>query len=178
MAGLSFMESFALGYMAAGSGPGLAETGVSVLHDLRYKRDLAQADANYTALVNEYNRLVNGINELYRHGVGLEATVARQNERIVHLEQVIADAIPRAAELEQRAATAEQRAADVAKREAEARRELTNLQERYRNARNLLAVHASGLEEAKAEIARLEAIIAGMSKPREQDSPAPNTSAS
>lgn len=179
MAGLdNFMESFALGYIAANSGPSLGDEAIGILQDRRYRRDLAQANANYNALVNEYNRLVNGINELYRHGVGLEATVASQNERIAQLEQAISDAIPRATELEQRAADAERRAADLAAREVEVRRELTNLQELHRNARNLLSIHVSELNEAKVKIARLEAIIAGLTKPPEQDSPAPDTQAS
>ena len=66
MAELGFMESLALGMIAGRSGPGLAETGVGVLHDLRHKQALAEAGADYAALVNQYNRLVDGYNELYR----------------------------------------------------------------------------------------------------------------
>jgi chromosome segregation ATPase len=168
MAGLSFMESFALGYMAAGSGPDWGATLSGIQTDYSYKQALAQADADYTALVNEYNRLVDGFNELYRIGSRLEAQVASQNERIARLEQVIADA-------NRRADAAEKRAADAEARDAEAQRDAAALQERYRGARNLLAAHASELDEARAENTRLEAIIAGMNRPPEQDAPSPDT---
>lgn len=157
MAALGFMESFALGYIAAGSGPDMGSATAGILSDLGHKRDLAQADADYTALVNEYNRLVDGFNQLYRAGLSLEAEVASQSERVASLEPAIADA-------NQRATVAEQRAAVLTTREAEARRDATFYKERYHSARNLLSVHASRLDEAQAEIARLEAIIAGMPK--------------
>jgi chromosome segregation ATPase len=171
MAGLSFMESFALGYMAAGSGPDWGATLSGIQTDYRYKQALAQADANYTALVNEYNRLVDGFNELYRIGSRLEAQVASQNERIARLEQVIADA-------NRRADAAEKRAAEAEAREAEAQRVAAFFEEQYRSACDLLTKDATELEDAKREIARLEALIASTSTPTGQGTPAPDTPAS
>jgi chromosome segregation ATPase len=168
MAGLSFMESFALGYMAAGSGPDWGATLSGIQTDYRYKQALAQADANYTALVNEYNRLVDGFNELYRIGTRLEAQVATQNERIARLEQAVADA-------NRRADAAEQRAAELATREAEARREATFYKQRDNSATDIITEYATELDEAQKQITRLEAIIAGMSRPPEQDAPSPDT---
>lgn len=191
MAGLSFMESFALGYMAGDPGPGLAETGVGVLHDLRYKRDLAQADADYAALVNDYNQLVDRFNALCRHA---ETTVASQDDRIDQLERTIANAIPLATELEQRAASldrravvaeqraaaaaAEQRDAELVRQEAQTRPDMADLQRNYIGTRNLLSVHASELDWALAEIAQLEATIASIGKLPGQDTPAPDAPAS
>ena len=82
MAGLSFMESFALGYMAAGSGPDWGATLSGIQTDYRYKQALAQADADYAALVNDYNRLVDGFNEIYRIGSRLRIRITLSS--VVH----------------------------------------------------------------------------------------------
>jgi chromosome segregation ATPase len=167
MAGLSFMESFALGYMAAGSGPDWGATLSGIQTDYRYKQALAQADANYTALVNEYNRLVDGFNELYRIGTRLEAQVASQNERIARLEQAVDDA-------NRRATAAEQRAAELAAREAEARRDATYYEDRWQSATDIITRYATELNAAKREIARLNAILTGEDKAPDEDTPAPD----
>ena len=55
----------------------------------------------YAALVNQYNRLVDGYNELYRHARSLEDETARQSEQNEALGQGLAAANARVATLEQ-----------------------------------------------------------------------------
>lgn len=169
MAELGFMESLALGYMAAGSSR-LADTGVGVLHDLRHKQALAQAGADYAALVNQYNRLVDGYNELYSHARNLEDETARQSEQNGALSQGLAAANARVTALEQWGN-------DLAVREAEARRDA----EFHKASRDRIGAMGDQeivkLREAEAEIARLQAIIAGMTKaPEDPPSSSPSVS--
>ena len=72
MAELGFMESLAARRHRAAGPADWPTHGVGVLHDLRHKQALAQAGADYAALVNQYNRLVDGYNELYSHARSLE----------------------------------------------------------------------------------------------------------
>jgi tetrahydrodipicolinate N-succinyltransferase len=169
MAELGFMESLALGYMAAGSSR-LADTGVGVLHDLRHKQALAQAGADYAALVDQYNRLVDGYNELYSHARNLEDETARQGEQNNALSQGLAAANARVAALEQWGN-------DLALREAEARRDA----EFHKASRDRISKMGDQeivkVREAQAEIARLQAIIAAMTKaPEDPPSPSPSVS--
>jgi hypothetical protein len=169
MAELGFMESLALGYMAAGSSR-LADTGVGVLHDLRHKQALAQAGADYVALVDQYNRLVDGYSELYSHARNLEDENARQGEQNDALNQGLAAANARVAALEQWGN-------DLAAREAQARHDA----DYYKASRDRISVMADQeimkVVEAQAEIARLQAIIAGMTEaPEDPPSSSPSIS--
>jgi DNA repair exonuclease SbcCD ATPase subunit len=169
MAELGFMESLALGYMAAGSSR-LADTGVGVLHDLRHKQALAQASADYATLVDQYNRLVDGYNELYTLARNLEDENARQAEQNGELSQQLAAA-------NARVATLEHWGNDLATREAEARRDA----DYYKASRDRISKMGDQeivkVREAEAEIARLQAIIAGMTKaPEDPPSSSPSVS--
>lgn len=170
MAELGFMESLALGYMAAGSSR-LADTGVGVLHDLRDKQALAEAGADYAALVNQYNHLVDGYNELYSHARSLEGGTARQSSQIETLSQGLAAANERVAALEQWGN-------GFAVREAEARRDAEYYKASRDRISNMATQDAMKLFEAQAEIARLQAIIAGMAKASDQDAPSSDGAAS
>jgi chromosome segregation ATPase len=163
MAELGFMESLALGYMAAGSSR-LADTGVGVLHDLRHKQALAQAGADYAALVGQYNRLVDGYNELYSHARSLEDETARQSEQNEALSQGLEAAHARIATLEQwgNALTAS---------DAEARRDAEYYKDSYHQMGRMATDDAMKLRESQAEIARLQAIIAGMAQAPEDPPP-------
>jgi hypothetical protein len=169
MAELGFMESLALGYMAAGSSR-LADTGVGVLHDLRHKQALAQAGADYAALVDQYNRLVDGYNELYSHARNLEDETARQGEQNDALSQGLAAANARVAALEQWGN-------DLATREAQARHDAKFHKDSYDRIGRMATEDAIKLREAKAEIARLQAVIAGMTQaPEDPPSSSPSVS--
>ena len=169
MAELGFMESLALGYMAAGSSR-LADTGVGVLHDLRHKQALAQAGADYAALVDQYNRLVDGYNELYSHARNLEDETARQGEQNDALSQGLAAANARVAALEQWGN-------DLAAREAQARHDADYYKASRDRMGNMATQDAMKLFEAQAEIARLQAVIAGMTKaPEDPPSSSPSIS--
>jgi hypothetical protein len=159
MAELGFMESLALGYMAAGSGPRLAETGVGVLHDLRHKQAMAQADAAYAALINEYNYVVDrheaGVERFWRvHGHYTEWRDAAE-KRKQRIEQLRADLDA----ANQRVAAVEVHRQALALREAEARRDATYYKERYRSVAAMSTEEARDLRHAREEIARLKAII-------------------
>jgi len=178
MAELGFMESLALGYMAAGSGPDWGPTINGILNDRRYKRDLAQADTDYATLVTQYNRLVDGFDELFRLARGLEDQVALQGEHIKQLEGDLIAANERATAAEQRVTTLEQWGNGVAIREAEARRDATFYENQFRGIGDMATKDAIALRKATEEIACLEAIIAGMTKgedraPPASDSPTP-----
>lgn len=165
------MQSLALGYMAAGSGPRLADAGANVRRDLRYKQALAEADANYAALVDEYNQLVDAFNEIHDIGSRLETDLANQQAQITQLEQALALA-------NERAAAAEQSAAALATREAEARRDVEWYKMRHHNVSSLLTQEARDLNRARSEIDRLKAIIAGSTEASDQDLPSAATPAS
>jgi len=169
MAELGFMESLALGYMAAGSSR-LADTGVGVLHDLRHKQALAQAGADYVALVDQYNRLVDGYSELYSHARNLEDENARQGEQNDALNQGLAAANARVAALEQWGNA-------LAASDAEARRDAEYYKDSYHQMGRMATDDAMKLREAQAEIARLQSVIAGMTKaPEEPPSSSPSIS--
>jgi len=163
------MESLALGMMA-GRSSGLAETGVGILHDLRHKRALAQAGADYAALVDQYNRLVDGYNELYSHARNLEDETARQGEQNDALGKGLTAANARVAALEQWGN-------DLAVREAEARRDAEYYKDSYHQMGRMATDDAIKLREARSEIARLQAIIAGMTQaPEDPPSSSPSVS--
>ena len=169
MAELGFMESLALGYMAAGSSR-LADTGVGVLHDLRHKQTLAQAGADYAAFVDQYNRLVDGYNELYSLARNLENETARQSEQNDALSQGLAAA-------NARIATLEHWGNNLAVREAQARHDADYYKASRDRMGNMATQDAMKLREAQAEIARLQAIIAGMTKaPEDPPSSSPSVS--
>ena len=159
MAELGFMESLALGYMAAGSGPRLAETGVGILTDLRHRQAIAHADAAYAALVDDYNNLVakyenlvGRFNHVYDCAKEWMVEGEKRNQRI---EQLRADLDA----ANQRVAAVEVHRQALALREADARRDATYYKERYRSVAAMSTDEARDLRHAREEIARLKAII-------------------
>ena len=137
---------------------------------MRHKRELAQADADYAAIINQYNRLVDGYNELYTLARNLEDETARQSEQNGALSQELAAANARVAKLEQWGN-------DLAVREAQARHDADYYKASRDRMGNMATEDAMKLFEAQAEIARLQAIIAGMTKAPE-DPPASSPSVS
>lgn len=135
-----------------------------LVEHMRHKRELAQADADYVALVNQYNRLVDGYNELYRHARSLEDENAHQSSQIDTLGQGLASA-------NQRVATLEQWGNDLAVREAQARHDA----DFHKASRDRISKMADQeivkLREAQAEIVRLQGIIADMAKAPEDPPP-------
>lgn len=167
------VESWALGSIA---GSLVAQENSRIAHGffehMRHQRDLAHADADYTALVVQHNRLVDGFDQLFRLARGLEDKVARQGEHIKQLEGDLIAANERATAAEQRVTTLEQWGNSLAIREAEARRDATFYKERYHAVCDSGTKDAMALRRATEEIARLEAIIAGMAKGEDQTPPA------
>jgi hypothetical protein len=159
MAELGFMESLALGYMAAGSGPRLAETGVGILTDLRHRQAIAHADAAYAALVDDYNNLVakyenlvGRFNHVYDCAKEWMVEGEKRNQRI---EQLRADLDA----ANQRVAAVEVHRQALALREADARRDAEFYEKQYRSVCKIGTETAFDLGNAQKEIARLKAII-------------------
>jgi chromosome segregation ATPase len=132
-----------------------AEITQGFFEHMRHKRELAQADADYATLVDQYNRLVDGYNELYSHARKLEDETARQSEQNEALSLGLAAA-------NARVATLEHWGSDLAVREAEARRDAEFYKASSDRLGKMGTQDAMKLFEAQTEIARLQAIIAGM----------------
>jgi hypothetical protein len=176
MAELGFMESLALGMIAGRSGNQFGEAGVGIFSDLRHKQQVAQADATYAALVDEYNHVVDRhdavVERFWRvhgHYEAWREEAEKRKERIDALLQELAAA-------NQRVATSEQWGNALAVREAEARRDAEYYKASRDRISNMATQDAMKLFEAQAEIARLQAIIAGMAQ-APQDPPPSGASA-
>jgi chromosome segregation ATPase len=131
---------------------------------MRHKRELAQADSEYASLVDQYNRLVDGYNELHRHARSLEDENAHQSSQIDTFGQGLAAANARVTALEQWGN-------NLALREAEARRDAEFYKASSDRLGKMATQDAMKLFEAQAEIARLQAIIAGTTKTPEDPPP-------
>jgi chromosome segregation ATPase len=131
---------------------------------VRYKRELAQADAEYDALVDQYNHLVDRFNYVNKCAKDWEVEGARLSERNKQLHRELAASNERVAALERWGNS-------LALREAEARRDA----EYYKASRDRISKMADQdamkLAETQAEIARLQAIIAGTTTPPDQETP-------
>ena len=121
MAELGFMESLALGMIAGRSGPGLAETGVGVLHDLRHKQALAQAEPTTPLSSISTIASLTAITSFTVTRRNLEDENARQSEQNDALSQGLAAA-------NARVTTLEQWGNDLAVHEAQARHDAELLQ--------------------------------------------------
>jgi hypothetical protein len=150
MAGLSFMESFALGSIA-GSLTSQTHAGATqgFFEHMRHKRDLAQADADYAALVDQYNVLVDRFNHVYKCAKEWEVEGARRSERIKQLKQEFGAST-------ERAETAERLLAETAAREADFRSQAEFYKDQNRKINTIGTAASLELRKAKAEIARLK----------------------
>jgi chromosome segregation ATPase len=161
MAGLDFMESLALGMIAGRSG-GLAEEGVAALRNFQHKQQVAQADAAYAALVDEYNYVVDRhdtvverfwrIHGHYKEWRG-EAERLRQVERQLRQELTTAN---------ERADTAERLRAEAAAHDAQLRSDVAFWKDTADRRGNIGTKHAIALGKAQERIAQLEAEIASL----------------
>jgi chromosome segregation ATPase len=124
---------------------------------LQHKRELAEADADYGALVAEYNALVDRFWHVHKCAKEWEAEGARRSERIKQLKQELAAA-------NERAETAERLLAETAAREADFRSQAEFYKDCHRRMGAIATQDAQQLAVAKAEIERMEAIIASFTK--------------
>lgn len=154
MAGLDFMESLALG-MIAGRGNGLAEEGVAALTNFQHKQQVAQADAAYAALVDEYNALVDRFWHVYTCAKEWEAEAGKRSERNKQLRQELAVA-------NERADAAERLRAETAAREEKARSSAEFWKDTADRRGNIGTKHAIAHGKAEERIAQLEAELAAL----------------
>jgi hypothetical protein len=164
MAELGFMESLALGMIAGRSGNQLGETGVGILSDLRHKQQVADADAAYAALVNEYNHVVDRHDAVVERFWRVHGHYQEWRGEAERLRQHLAAANDRVAALEQWGNS-------LALREAEARRDAEFYKASSVRMGDMATQDAMKLFDAQAEIARLQAIIAGTKTPPDQETP-------
>lgn len=162
MAGLDFMESLALGMIAGRSNNGLASEGVAALTNFQHRQQVAQADAAYAALIDEYNHVVD------QHGIvvqrfwrvhGHYTEWRGEAERLRQVEQQLRQELAVANE---RADAAERLRAETATREEKARSSAEFWKDTAERRGNIGTKHAIAHGEAEERIAQLEAEIASL----------------
>jgi hypothetical protein len=116
---------------------------------MRHKRDLAQADADYAALLDQYNVLVDRFNHVYKCAKEWEVEGARRSERIKQLKQELGASTGRAE-------TAERLLAETAAREADFSSQAQFYKDLNHQINAIGAKAGIELEAAKAEIERLK----------------------
>ncbi len=161
MAGLDFMESLALGMIAGRSG-GLAEEGVAALTNFQHRQQVAQADAAYAALVDEYNHVVDQHDTVVERFWRVHSWYKswreygeRQKARVDALTAEFNAA-------NERADAAERLRAETATREAQARSDAEFWQDTADRVGDIGTSHAIARGKAEERIAQLEAELAAL----------------